>query len=349
MKALHAAVQSKQFAPAYYLHGEEEYRKEEALRHLIQAAVDPATRDFNLDLRRGADLDAESLASLLAMPPMMAERRVVAVRDITGLRKDARAALDTYLASPAADVLVILTAPADAKADKKLASLVVSVECTPLTGAQVPRWIVSRVERMGGTISTAAVELLQDAVGPDLAQLAIELDKLAAYCGVGGSGERREIDDAAVSEIVGVRRDETAGSLLDAVAMRDTALALSLLPAVLQQPKMGAVPLVMALTTQTLALAIGRARGVPVPRQASEYYSLLRAGSSNLTGRGWGEAVSAWTRASGKWSAADLDHALAVLLQTDLALKSSRVSSDEQILATAILSIGGGAAHRKAA
>src|SRR3970040_920693 len=123
MRALSAAIKDKTFSPAYLLFGEDEYRKDDALRHLLDAAVDPATRDFNLDQRKGADLDAESLASVLAMPPMMAERRVVVIRDVPGLRKDARASLEKYLRSPAPDMLVLLTAPADAKADKALSAL----------------------------------------------------------------------------------------------------------------------------------------------------------------------------------------------------------------------------------
>lgn len=343
MKALRPALQDKRFSPAYYLYGEDEYLKEEALRALIDAAVDPGTRDFNLDQRKGAELDGESLASLLAMPPMMAERRVVTVRDVSSLRKEAKTALEKYLRSPAPDVLVLLTALADAKEDKTLTALTVPVECKPLTGAQIPKWIVGRAEKLAARISAGAVELLQNAVGSDLSQLSIELDKLAAYSG------GREIDEAAVAAVVGVRRDETPSRLLDAVAMRDSALALALVPGVLQQPKTGAVPMIMALTTQTLALAIGNARGIPAARQANEYFMLLRSGSSNITGRAWGEAVSSWARANGQWSAADLDHALDVLLQTDLALKSSRVSSDEQILSTAILAMCAGASHRNAA
>ena len=340
---LRAAIQDKQFSPAYYFFGEDEYLKEEGLRQLLGAAVDPATRDFNLDQHKGGDLDAEALGSLLAMPPMMADRRVVVIRDVTSLRKDARASLEEYLRSPARDVLVALTAPADAKSDKTLSELTVPVECESLTGAQVPKWIVARAEKLGTSISPAAVELMQDAVGGDLSQLSIELDKLLSYC-AGGA-----IDEDAVATIVGVKRDETPGRLLDAVAMREGALAVSLISGVLQQPKMGAVPIVMALTTQTLALAIGLTRPIPAGRQSSEYFSLLRSGSSNLTGRAWGEAVSSWARAHGQWSRADLDHALRVLLQTDFALKSSRVSSDEQILATAVLSICGGANGRHVA
>ena len=187
------------------------------------------------------------------------------------------------------------------------------------------------------------MELLQDAAGTDLSLLALELDKLASY----SSG--RTIDEDAVSAVVGVRRDETLGRLLDAVAMREVGLALSLIPGVLQQPKTTAVYAVMALTTQTLALAIAQARGIPQARQTGEFFTLLRSGSWNTVGRAWGEAVSSWSRAAGKWSPADLDHALEVLLLTDLALKSSRVSSEEQVLATAILSMCGDGAFRHAA
>src|SRR6185503_21357121 len=108
---------------------------------------DPATRDFNLDVRKGADLDGESLASLLGMPPMMADRRVVVVRDVSGLRKDARAALEQYLRSPSRELLLVMTAPADAKSDKGLGELAVGVDCEPLTGAQVPKWIMARAEK----------------------------------------------------------------------------------------------------------------------------------------------------------------------------------------------------------
>lgn len=341
MKALHTAVQKQQFDPAYYLHGEEDFRKEEAIRYLVDGAVDAATRDFNLDQRKGAELSAESLGSLLAMPPMMAERRVVVIRDVSGLRKDARAALEQYLESPAPDLLLVLTSPADAKADKALAQRTTAIECEPMSGSQIPKWIANRVEKVfGKQISADAAGLLHDAVGSDLSQLAMEIDKLAAYC----SGSA--IDEAAVSAVVGVRREETLGELLDAIAMRDANRALALLPGVLQQPKTTGVFIVMALTTQMLALAVGKARGA---RSSNDYFNILRSGSSNMTGRSWGDAAASWARATARWSAMDLDHALAVLLQTDAALKNSRVSSEDQVLATAVLAICRGASQRSVA
>ena len=329
MRALSAAIRDRKFSPAYYLFGEDEYRKDDALRALLDAAVDPATRDFNLDQRKGAELDGETLASLLGMPPMMAERRVVVIRDAPSLRKDARAALDKYLANPAPDILLVLTAGADEKKDPDLPN-VEGVEIRSHTGAELPKWIVSRVEKLGASIAPAAVDLLQNAVGSDAGQLQIEIDKLAAYA----SG--RVIDEDAVSAVVGIRREETLAHLLDAVAERDARQALAVLPGVMQQPKMSGVFIVMTLTTQTLAFAIARAKG-----GRANFWDILKSGGSNVAGRSWGEAANAWSRHVSRWTLPQLDHALAALLQADFALKSSRVSSEEQVVATAILAMCG--------
>ena len=69
----------------FYLHGEDHFRKEEVIRALVEAHVDPATRDFNLDQLRGTETDPQTLASVLATPPMMAEWRVVVLREVEGL------------------------------------------------------------------------------------------------------------------------------------------------------------------------------------------------------------------------------------------------------------------------
>ena len=121
-KDLRKGIQNRSFERAYYFHGDDEFLKDELLREVLEAAVDPATRDFNLDMRRGGEVDAETLLSLLSTPPMLAERRVVVLRDAHALRKDARAALDRYLASPARDVLLVLVIPAGVKVDGALSA-----------------------------------------------------------------------------------------------------------------------------------------------------------------------------------------------------------------------------------
>ena len=341
---LRKAIQSRSFEPVYYFYGDDEFLKDELLREVLNAAVDPATRDFNLDVRRGGEVDAESLLSLVSTPPMLAERRVVVLRDTHALKKDARAALDRYLNAPARDGLLLLVAPAGVKVDGALSAATIGVDFEPLTGDRVPRWIVHHATTvLKATISPSAVDLLVSAVGNDLPQLAAELDKLASYT------NGNAIDEDAVAAIVGVRRGETLGDFLDRILAHDAPGALAMIDHVLAQPKVNAVTIVMALTTQTLALAWARAardRGVPNAGIDKGLFNLLKEGSA-YPGRPWGEAVRSWSGAVSGWRLPELEAAIDALLAADFALKESRLSSDEQMISSLILTLCG--APRRAA
>ena len=249
-KAIHAALKTRVFDPVYYLFGEDDFLKEQKTRELLEAAVEPSTRDFNLEIRRASELDPEALDALLSTPPMLAERRVVVLREVDKLKKSARTLLDRYLARPAHDTVLVLVAPSGVKSDKALSAHATAVEFAPLTGDRLPRWVTYHAQHtLGRTITAEAVTLLIEAAGGDLAQLAVELEKLASY-------STEVIDEKAVADVVGVRRGESLGDLLDAVAAKDVRGAIGLIPIVLQLPKTNAVSIVMAARTQ------GRSRPV---------------------------------------------------------------------------------------
>jgi DNA polymerase III subunit delta len=346
LKTLRDAVKKRQFDGAYYVYGDDEYQKNEAVKQLVAAAVDPATRDFNLDTRRAADLDAESLGSLLDTPPMMAERRVAIIREVGALKKDARNALDRYLKHPSHETLVLLVAAPGAKADKALQMSTTPMEFSPLDGGRVSKWIMHHAKsELGVEITESAADLLHEAVGNDLYQLASELDKLASYT----SGA--SITEDAIGAAVGIRRGETVADFLDKVLQRDATGALGLIPHVLAQPKTSGVSVVMALSTQMLALAWGRCRldsGLPAGRLEGEYFQLLKS-TGAYPSRPWNGAARAWAMAAREWKTSECDRAVTALLAADVALKESRVSSENQILATTVLAICAASGRRRAA
>jgi DNA polymerase-3 subunit delta len=267
--------------------------------------------------------------------------------------------LDRYLARPASDTVLVLVAPAGAKTDKKLqdGAGAGAFDFAPLTDERLPRWIAHHAQHaLGVTLTPEAARLLQAAVGNDLHLLSAELDKLASYAA--GHGEGAVVDEEAVAAVVGVRRGETLGDLLDAVARRDGPAAATLVEHVLALPKSSAVTAVMALATQTLALAWGQARRARGASPAAlggyggpdAFMTLLKEQGSAYVGRPWGEAVRAWTAAVDRWTPAQLDDALALLLDADVALKETRLSSDEQLLTGLVLALcADGAARRRAA
>src|SRR5512140_1949571 len=96
----------------FFLHGDEELLKERLAAEIIEAHLDAGTRDFNLDQLRGGDLETETLGSVLATPPMLAEWRVVVVRDAQQLAgaPRSRAVIEQLLQKPVPGLVVILLA-----------------------------------------------------------------------------------------------------------------------------------------------------------------------------------------------------------------------------------------------
>jgi DNA polymerase III subunit delta len=344
-KALHAALKKRAFDPVYYFYGDDDFLKDGRLREVIDAAIEASMRDFNLELRRGSELDTQGLDVLLSTPPMLSERRVAVIRDVDKLKKDPRKLLDGYLAKPAADTLLLLVSPSGVKPDRGLAERSTAVEFAPLTGDRVPKWVTYFAEsELKREISPDAVTLLVEAIGDDLQSLSVELEKLASFTD-------GMIDERAVEAVVGIRRGDAPGDFLDAVASRDAASALRMLPGVLEQPKISAVGLVMSLTTQTLALgyaAAAVARGAHPRTLYGELMSLLKE-TGAFPGRPWGEAVGAWTKFADHWSVSEANDALSALLLADLALKETRISSDEQLLTSLVLTLCGASTRHRAA
>lgn len=336
-KTLRDALKRGTFDGAYYICGEDDFQKEDAMRQLIKAAVEPAMRDFNMEVRRAQDTDAKSLDAALSAVPIMADRRVIVIRDTSALKKDARKVMDRYLSKPSPDVLLLLVETSGGKTDKDLAKNSTPLEFDFLTADRIPKWITHYAfTQFQMRISAGATELLQSAVGTDLHQLVAELDKLASFA------QGREIVESDVTAVVGVRRGETMADFLDEVTCRNVPRALELVPQILSQPKTTAVSLVMALATQTIALAWGRARrneGLSQSRLQSEYFGFLKQAGSVFTGRPWGSAAAAWTGAVDRWNEQSLEHALDSLLEADIALKETRLSSEEQVMATLVLSM----------
>src|SRR2546428_1819689 len=208
--------------PVYYLHGDEDVLKDEAVRALVERAVDPVARDFNVDQRNAPELDAEAFHALVNTPPMLAATRAVVVRGLDQLKKTAklRQELLRYLESPNPTTLLVLVQAAGEPPDADLVRRTTAVAVEPLPPARVERWMAHRARQLALTLAPEAGALLLDAVGSDLATLARELEKLAALAG----GASRPATREDVAALVGVRRGETLQDLVDATLERRAAV-----------------------------------------------------------------------------------------------------------------------------
>src|SRR6266571_4879536 len=324
--------------PVYYLHGEEDVLKDEAVRALLERAVDPAARDFNVDQRAAADLDPEAFNALVNTPPILTATRAVVLRGMDQLRKTAkvRQELLRYLDAPnPTTVLVLVHGTAEAP-DAELVRRATAVEVAALSPERVERWMTHRAKQLGLTLAPEARELLLASVGNDLSGLARELEKLAPLC-VGRPATRDE-----VAALVGVRRGETLQDFVDAALERRAVDAARLVESVLEQAGMSGVRILSALGTALVGTALARAeldRGTPPARLEAALLGQLRAARPYGLGS-WEQTAARWARWAAGWNAAALRQALRLALDADRALKSTTLTHEPGILVQLVLSFG---------
>jgi DNA polymerase III subunit delta len=324
--------------PVYYLHGEEDVLKDEAVRALLGRAVDPAARDFNVDQRAAGDLDPESFNALVNTPPMLAATRAVVLRGMEQLRKTAkvRQELLRYLDSPNPTTVLVLVHGTGEPPDTELVRRTTAVEVSRLPPARVERWMAHRSQQLGLTFAPEAAELLLASVGHDLSALARELEKLAPL------STGRPVTRDEVAALVGVRRGETLQDFLDAALERQAAAAARLVEPVLEQAGMNGVRMLSALGTALVGTALARAeldRDARRGRDRVETALLSQLRAARPYGLGsWEQTALRWARWGGLWTAGELRDALRLALDADRALKSSTLTDEAGILAQLVLS-----------
>lgn len=315
----------KTFGGVFYLHGEDHFRKEATVRALVEAHLDPSTRDFNYDPLRGTEVDGETLASILATPPMMAEWRVVVLREVEGLAstKKARDELLQVARNPPPGLTLVMscTVPSGSKAKfyRELAKLGRSVEFKAISEADVPGWLMARAEEDHGIEFEAdAARALGAAVGTDLGVLSQELAKLAGFV-----GDRRTITVTDIEAAGTELPTQDRWGWFDLVGDRRFEEARRALPVLLGQGETG-VGLVIGLATHFLRLGIAAEEG----RRALE--AALPRHQKWLAKRVAPQA--------GGWSVTEIDDALAGLLDVDRLLKASP-HTDEHFLESWLLGL----------
>ena len=174
----------------FFLYGEDEHRKGEAAQALVDAHLDPGTRDFNLDVVQASEVSVEDLARILATPPMMAERRVIVVRGVEAFAGAARSRdlILRLVENPPSDLALILSARIPERSKAKFYQTLIkraqSVEFAMITPDDVPGWLMEEATvRFGATMEPDAARALGQAIGADLGILSRELEKLTAVAG----------------------------------------------------------------------------------------------------------------------------------------------------------------------
>lgn len=335
---LRAALAKGAPSPVYYVAGGEAILKDEAISTLIDGVLDPGLRDFNLDLLSAQGLDPEGLAAACSTLPMMADRRVVIVRDVEAWKRKAKGkkAAAAYLAAPAPETVLVLVQGDDKDPDADLAREAVLVDCSAPVGDALEAWLDARLAAADVTLEPDAREHLLRATSGDLGVLAAEAAKL------GGLGGGAALDRQTVGDLVGVRHGETIDDWRDAILRDEVGLASAMLPRILEQTGVSGVRMLFTLGASLLVLQW--ARGTARERRlrgralAAAVKSDCLFATRPMVGS-YGPFADLVAEVVGQWPGRRLSLAVRATLMADVALKSTTISDEEGILTDLMLTL----------
>ncbi|RMH72538.1 MAG: DNA polymerase III subunit delta [Gemmatimonadetes bacterium] len=214
--------------PLYLFHGDVDFLKQELITRMIEQIVPATVRSFNYDRLYGKEIDAPYLIDVASQLPMMSKWRVVVVHEGDRLSQKDKNILLRYLANPTPSTcLIFLTGKINLQTKFYHAFLAhgIAVEFAPLYDHDIIPWLKKRAtQKYQKQLTSEAAFTLHSYTGSGMGDLDKELEKLALFV-----GDRAEITEGDVRELVGVSRTFSVFDLTDAIAERKTIQSISIL------------------------------------------------------------------------------------------------------------------------
>ena len=237
-------IEAKQFEKIYFLHGEEAYYIDAITDAILEHALEDHERDFNQTILYGKDADALSLISEAKGYPMMAERRVVVLKeaqDFKGMED-----LLSYFEAPSSETVFVINYKYKAydsrkKSIKAAAKNGLVFKSEKVKEYKLTDWISSFVKDKGFGITPKASMLLAEFLGNDLSKIINELDKLAILVEAGTT-----INEIHIEENIGISKDYNVFELTNAIAIRDITKAMTIVDYFDHNPKATSIIVVIS-------------------------------------------------------------------------------------------------------
>lgn len=206
------------------------------IQEIVVSLVPESEKDFNLDILFGQDVNIDRILSISRSFPMMADRRVVLIRDFfeitqqnasTEGEKGGLDELIPYLENPNPTTLLVLMDEKKPNAKTRFGKAVKKnknvgyFEFDSVPEYRLPEWISEWTNvAHQKQIEPVAAQYLAQFVGNNLLQLTTEIDKLCTY------KKEENITQKDIRELVGMSKEYSIFELKDAIIKRDTGKSL---------------------------------------------------------------------------------------------------------------------------
>ena len=236
-----ADLKAGNYAPVYYLMGEESYYIDKICDFIAEHALQPEERDFNQTVLFGSDVTAAQVADAARRYPMMAERQVVIVKEAQNLKQTDQ--LEKYFKKPMPQTVLVMchkNGVIDGRKReyvKSIREVGVLFESKKLRDRDLPHFIESYLKQREVSIDPKSTQLIADSIGADLSRLTGELDKVI----ISLPKESRRVTPQVVEDQIGVSREFNSFELRDAIVNRNIFKANQIVKYFDDNPKAGSI------------------------------------------------------------------------------------------------------------
>ena len=234
-------IRKKKFAPVYLLMGEEPYYLDKIADALADNVIPEEDRDFNSEIFYGSDADIAVVAGAAQQFPVMAERKLVMLREAQSMfkAKTQLEALAPLVKNPHASTVLVVVFKGENISDTselmKAASKsdnVVVFKSPKLRDYHLGAPLKEYCASIGVGIDDKAMNLLCEYIGSPLSKLFGEVDKLKVAI-----GSRDRITAQDVENNIGISKDFNNFELKAAVGERNYPKAMQILNYFRKNPK----------------------------------------------------------------------------------------------------------------
>jgi DNA polymerase-3 subunit delta len=322
-------------APAYLFLGTEAYGRDRCRQALVDAMLAPEEREAGLaqyDLRESALADVVEDARSLSL---FARKRVILVANAEMAlpkqkagdedEEDAEApasggaqSLDEYMKDPTPDVVLLFEAVRfdfEGEEKKRLervrkfyASIAETVELRRYNIDDARLEAQDLAKRAGLSIDRSSLDLLVEALGADVARIAIEIEKLRLY--------GKPVGDDEIATLVPEARATTIFALVNALGRRDRRRSLQILDTLTRDGEY--LPLALSfLSTQFRMALVSKESGLRSAGQIQGHFTRLGVPV-------WGSRAEQIYQTVGKFSKEQLELGLKLIFDADREMRSTR-------------------------
>lgn len=218
-------LKQRQFAPVYFLQGEESFYIDTIADYIEQHALQEHEKGFNQVVLYGKDVDVSTILLQAKRFPMMSDRSVVIVKEAQSVqdieKEEGMKQLEAYLQNPLPSTILVFCYKHKTLDGRKALAKAVNKHAVLLTTKklyenQVPAWVTGYLKQKSIKATPQAVQLLSEYIGSDLSRLANEIDKLLINLKPGAT-----IDEGVVQVNVGISKEYNIFELQAALIARD--------------------------------------------------------------------------------------------------------------------------------